>query len=389
MEPMNCTALVTEDRFEVWAPTQHPEDAIRVAAKVARIPVRKGELHVTLLGGGFGRRIECDFVSQAVQIAKSMKGVPVKLLWTREETMRHSFYRQAALSRFRGGVGKDGVVSAWAHRLVCQSRKQEIAGPFGADNILYSIPNITVDFSIRNSPVPAGAMRGVGYSITCFGIQSFISELSAAMRKDPYVLQRCLLDPTTTPPTVPPDEPDKGLTPSMRAARLRAVLDKAADEASWSRSLGPNRGRGIAVHEQGGGFYAVVVEVTLDGIGWFALDRIVVAADPGRLGNPENARAQIEGSIAYGLTSAIYGEITLRGGGVVQSNFNDYQLLRIHEMPEVEVHWILNRSTWGDVSQAAVSVVQPAITNAIFDAGGPRIRSLPIKNHKLFLRNDN
>jgi isoquinoline 1-oxidoreductase beta subunit len=386
MEPINCTALVTDDRFEVWAPTQHPEDAIHVAAKVAGLPVSKGELHLVQLGGGFGRRIACDFVSQAVQIAGARKGVPVKLVWTREDTTRHSFYRQASLCQFQGGINLDGKVTAWDHRFVCQYRKEEADGPFGADTILYSIPNVNIEFSVRNSPVPAGPMRGIGYSINCFGIQSFIDELAAFLGRDSYEFQRALLDPVKTPPTVPTGYADPGLTPSMRAARLGAVLDEAAQRSNWDSALGPNRGRGIAVHEEEGGFYAVVVEVTLDGKGWFAIDRVVVAGDPGRLANPDNARAQIEGSVGFGLTSAIFGEITIRNGGVLQGNFNDYEMLRISEMPEVEVYWLLDRPTWGNVSQAVVSVIQPALTNAIFNAGGPRIRFLPIKNHKIFLR---
>jgi isoquinoline 1-oxidoreductase beta subunit len=229
-------------------------------------------------------------------------------------------------------------------------------------------------------------VRGVGYSITCFGIQSFVDEMAVALGKDSRQFQRNLLDPDTTPPNVPPGEFELELTPSMRAARLRAVLDEATQRAQWDKVPGPNRGRGLAVHEQSGGFYAIVAEVTLDGKGWFTIDRIVVAADPGRLANPANARAQIEGSIAYGLTAAMYGEITLRDGGVVQSNFDDYKILRMDEMPEVQIHWVLDRSTWGDVSQAAVSAVQPALTNAIFNAGGPRIRSLPIKNHEILPR---
>jgi isoquinoline 1-oxidoreductase subunit beta len=386
MEPLNCTALVTDDRFEVWAPTQHPEDAIHVAARVAGLPVSKGELHLVQLGGGFGRRIACDFVSQAVQIAGARKGVPIKLVWTREDTMRHSFYRQASLCRFQGGVNLDGKVTAWDHRLVCQYRKEEADGPFGADAILYSIPNVNIEFSVRNSPVPAGPMRGVGYSINCFGIQSFIDELAVFLDRDSYEFQRALLDPVKTPATVPTGYAGAGLAPSRRAARLRAVLDEGVQRSNWHSALGLNRGRGIAIHEEEGGFYAVVAEVTLDGKGWFAVDRVVVAGDPGRLANPDNARAQIEGSVAFGLTSAIFGEITVRNGGVLQGNFNDYEMLRISETPKVEVYWLLDRPTWGNVSQAIASVVQPALTNAIFNAGGPRIRSLPIKNQKILLR---
>jgi isoquinoline 1-oxidoreductase beta subunit len=229
-------------------------------------------------------------------------------------------------------------------------------------------------------------VRGVGYSINCFGIQSFIDELAAALGKDSYEFQRSLLDPETTPEMVPQGESNKGLDPHTRCVRLRSVLDEAAHKAGWTTALGPNRGRGIAVHEQGRAYFAVVIEVTLDGADWFKIDRVVIAADPGRLANPANARAQIEGSVAYGLSAAMYGEITLRDGAVEQGNFGDYQMLRINEMPKVEIHWLLDRPIWGDVSQSVVSPVQPALTNAIFNAGGPRIRSLPIKNHRILPR---
>jgi isoquinoline 1-oxidoreductase subunit beta len=383
MEPMNCTALVTDHSFQVWVPTQTPEAAIGVAAKIAGMPVEKGELHCTLLGGGFGRRLECDVVSQAVQIARAIKGVPIKLLWTREDTMRHSFYRQASLSRLTGGIDGDGRVSAWNHRIVSQS-EDEVRSTYGSDTLLYSIPNVKVEFSIRHSHVPEGSMRGVGFSINCFAVQSFIDELARAAGKDGYQLQRELLDPARAAPTVPiTDLDDNSMTPQARVMRLCEVLDKAAEKANWGAPLGPNRGRGIAVQEQSGGFYAVVVEVTLDGHAWFKVDRVIVVGDPGLLANPDNARAQIEGSVAFGLTSAMYGEITVQKGHVIESNFNDYKILRIDEMPEVEVYWILGRHFWGGVSQAVVGIIPPALTNAIYDAGGPRIRSLPLKNHKI------
>jgi isoquinoline 1-oxidoreductase subunit beta len=386
MEPMNCTALVTDDYFEVWAPTQHPEDAIQMAAKVAGLPVTKGELHVTQIGGGFGRRTQCDFVNQAVQIAKAMQGSPVKLVWSREETLRHSFYRQASISRLRGGFDANGDVLFWAHRIVAQSRN-EVNSTFGSDTLLYAIPNVHVDLAFRHSHVPEGSMRGVGFSLNCFAVQSFVDELARAIGQDVYEFQRKLLDPSHTPPTVPLAPFDHAMSPSERAAHLRSVLDVAAAKAHWNTPLEPGRGRGLAIQEQSGGFYAVVVEVTLDGLGWFKVDRVVVAGDPGLLANPDNAHAQVEGSVAYGLTSAIYGEITLKDGRVVEGNFNDYEILRIGEMPEVEVHWVLGREFWGDVSQSVVSLLPPALTNAIYDAGGPRVRSLPIKKHKIVSRN--
>jgi isoquinoline 1-oxidoreductase subunit beta len=243
---------------------------------------------------------------------------------------------------------------------------------------------------VRQSRVPEGSLRGVGFSMHSFTNQCFIDELAKAAGRDTYECQRALLDPEKTPADVPPATVGEQLTddisPRTRAARLRAVLDEAAEKAGWRNPLGPNRGRGIAAQEQGGGFYAVVVEVTLDSRAWFKVDRIVVVGDPGLLANPDNATAQIQGAAAFGLTSAMYGEITLKNGRVVEGNFDDYQMLRIDEMPEVEVHWILGRQFWGDVTQSVASIVPPALTNAIYDAGGPRIRSLPLKNHKIVKR---
>ncbi len=388
LEPMNCTALVTDDRFEVWAPTQVPETAIGIAAEAAGLEVSRGELHPTLMGGGFGRRQISDYVRQAVLIAKAMKGTPVKLLWSREDTTRRGPFRPTSLSRLRASLDASGRPTAWWHRIAAHS-VSPVQSSYGADALLYAVPNMRVDLAVREPRVPEAPMRGVAFSMNCFVTQSFVDELAAAGGADAYGFQRVLLEPAAMrdhlPPSVFPDF--DGLTPAVRAARLRAVLDKAAEEAGWGKPLGPNRGRGIAVNEEGTSYFAVVAEVTLDGEGWFSADRVVVAGDPGFLVNPDAATAQVEGSVAFGLTSAMYGEITIRDGATVESNFHDYRMLRLDEMPEVEVHWVLNRDVWGGVGEAAASAVVPALTNAIYDAGGPRIRALPLKNHRIVPRN--
>lgn len=243
-----------------------------------------------------------------------------------------------------------------------------------------------VDWAIRSSDIPEGAMRGVGYSINCFAVQSFIDEMARAAGKDTYRFQRDLLDPTQTSPLVPRVEFDHDIPPAERAMHLRAVLDEAATKAGWGSPMDPHRGRGMAAQEQSGGFYALVIEVTLTDNNWITIDRVVVAGDPGALAHPDNATAQVEGCVAFALSSAMYGEITLSHGSVMQSNFHDYQILGVGEMPKVETYWLLNRQFWGDVSQAVVSLVAPALMNAIYDAGGPRIRSLPLKNHKIVKR---
>jgi isoquinoline 1-oxidoreductase beta subunit len=386
MEPINCTALVTEDTFQVWAPTQEPEEAIEVAARIAGMPIVKGELHIANMGGSFGRGQYIDYISQTMQIAAAMKGVPVKLLWSREDTIQHGFFRPTSLSRVRGAIDADGNVTAWWHRVVAHS-DSAVRSTLGADSLLYSIPNVRIERVVREALVPEGAMRGVGFAMNCFVTQSFIDELARAIPTDTWTLQRKLLDPETVSPNVPKGQLRDDMPPGVRVRRLRAVLDVCAEKVKWGEPLGPNRGRGIAVNEEASAFYAVAVEVTLDGRGWLAVDRVVVAGDPGFLLHPDNANAQVEGSVAFALSAALHGEITLSGGRVRESNFHDYAVLRLHEMPIVETHWVLSRQFWGGVGEPVVAAVIPALTNAIYDAGGPRIRSLPIKNEKLVLRN--
>lgn len=384
LEPMNATALVGEDRFEVWAPTQVPESALSVAADAAGMAVGQGDLHPTLIGGSFGRRQSSDFVRQAVLIAKAMRGTPVKLLWSREDTTRHGPLRPVGLSRLRAALDAQSRVTAWAHRIAAHSISP-VESTYGADSLLYAVPNMRVELAIREPVVMGAPMRGVAFAMNCFVTQSFVDELAAAAGADPYSFQRALLEPGRMADYVPPSVfPDfDGLTPGFRASRLRAVLDLAAERAGWNEPLGSGRGRGIAVNEEGTSFFAAVAEITLDGQGWFNVDRVVVAVDPGFLVNPDSATAQVEGSVAFGLTSALFGEITIHEGGVTQGNFDDYRMLRMHEMPDVEVHWDLNNDTWGGVGEPATAVVIPALTNAIYAAGGPRIRSLPIKNHRI------
>jgi CO/xanthine dehydrogenase Mo-binding subunit len=259
----------------------------------------------------------------------------------------------------------------------------------GSDSLLYAIPNVLIDFVVRGCGIPEGQMRGVSFATQGFVTQGFMDELAELARIDPYEFQRGLLDPEQTPVEVPIAIPGPTiLNPMERAERLRAVLDEAARRARWGATLDLNRGRGIAVEEEAGSYFAVVVEVTLDGEGWFRVDRLVVAGDAGVIVNPSNANAQVEGSVAFALTSAMYGEITIDGGSVVEANFNDYQMLRVQEMPKVEIYWLTNSdSRWGGIGEPVVAAVTPALTNAIYAAGGPRIRSLPLKKHKILPRN--
>lgn len=385
MEPMNCTALVTQDRFEVWAPTQMPESAFRAAAQEAGMTLGQGNLHPTLIGGGFGRRQFSDFVRQAVQVARRMRGVPVKLVWSREDTMRHSYYHPANAARLRAGLDVDGKVVAWEHRAASVSTNP-IYSTIGADSLPYAIMNVRVSRLARRARVPIGPYRGVAFTHTAFMTQCFVDELAEVAGTDCYRFQRALLDPERMPQAIPQGQQRDALSPPERAARLRAVLDEVAVRSGWDTPLPAGRGRGLAVSEQASAYFAIVAEVTLDGRGWFKTDRVVVAGDPGLLVNPDLAVAQVEGCVAFGLTTVMYGEITLEGGAVVQGNFDEYPILRMNEMPVVETHWVLSGRDWGGCGESVACAVIPAVVNAIHAAGGPRIRSLPLKNHALLTR---
>ena len=293
MEPHNYTALVTDDSFELWGPVQDPERAIDAAAKVAGLPVNKGKMNYALLGGGFGRKGLPDYVIQAVQIAKAMKGTPVKMLWTREETTRHGFYRPSTLAKLVGGLDAAGNLNAWTYRIVAQSPLGFMSWA-GAEVLLYVVPNVTVDFSLRNTHVPLGPFRGVGYTQNCFFHQCFLDELAVVAGKDAYTFQRGLLDPDKIPANA--DNRDDKV---RKTANIRRVMDEVVKKAEWTKPLGPNRGRGLAIEEEAGSHVGVVVEVTLDGVGWFKVDRVVIAADTGYLVNPDNATSQLEGSVAF------------------------------------------------------------------------------------------
>jgi isoquinoline 1-oxidoreductase beta subunit len=241
-----------------------------------------------------------------------------------------------------------------------------------------------VDLVVKRCHVPEGEMRAVGLAAHGFFTQCFMDELARAVGADPYRLQRAVLDPEKVPATK--SKPGK-ISSRSSVERLRAVLDEAAQKSDWDRPREQNRGRGIAALSYANAFFSAVAEVTLDAKGWFRIDRVVVAADTGFIVNPDIAEAQVEGSVAFGLTSALYGEITIDKGGVVQGNFKDYRILRIDEMPRVETHWVAGRQpTWGGLGEPVVAAVAPALVNAIYDAGGPRIRTLPLKNHKILPR---
>ena len=367
MEPMNCTAHVRNDGCDVWAPTQNQVEAQRVAAELTGLPKTKVRIHTTFLGGGFGRRLESDFVSEAVQLSKAV-GAPVKVIWSREDDVRHGFYRPATYNRLAAGIDGSGRPTAWTHRVVGLPILLKF-GPLekgldaslvdGASNLPYGIPNILVDQVVLDLPsVPLGFWRSVGNSHNAFVTECFFDEVAAAAGKDPYQLRRDLLR----------DKP-----------RHLRTLEFAAQQAGWGTPLPAGRARGIAFVEWEPTVCAQVAEVSVESDGTVRVHRVVCAADCGPAVNTGQIEAQMQSVIVYGLSAALYGEITITRGSVAQSNFHDYPLLRIPEMPQIEVHLVSSREKQGGVGEPAVGPIAPAVCNAIFAATGKRIRKLPIR----------
>jgi isoquinoline 1-oxidoreductase beta subunit len=372
MEPMNCTAHVREDGCDIWAPTQAQTGTQQTAAKITGLPAESIRVHTTLLGGGFGRRFEIDFVADAVEISKAVKA-PVKVIWSREEDIRHGFYRPATYNVLKAGIDGKGNLVAWTHRIVGPSILSRVfpdrikdgidnSSVEGAANIPYSIPHMYVDYVMKNTGVPVGFWRSVGSSQNAFITESFIDEIAAAVGKDPYEFRLELL---------------------TKAPRHKRVLELAASKAGWGQPLPEGRYRGIAVAESFGSYVAEVAEVSVDKGGQVRVHRVVCAVDCGKYVNPDTIEAQMQGGIVYGLTAALKGEITIENGRVKQSNFHDYEMLRMEEMPVIEVYLVESQEAPGGIGEPGVPPIAPAITNAIFAATGKRIRKLPIRAEDL------
>src|SRR6059036_3076558 len=366
MEPMNCTAHVRADGCDVWAPTQNQTRAQEVAAELTGLPKERVRVHTTFLGGGFGRRLEPDFVSEAVRLSKAV-GAPVKVIWSREDDVRHGFYRPATYNRFVAGLDATGSPVAWTHRIVAPPILLKF-GPLekgidrtlidGAANLPYGIPNVLVDqVAVDLLPVPRGFWRSVGISQNAFVTECFCDEVAVAAGKDPYEFRRALLG----------DKP-----------RHRRTLELAAEKAGWGSPLPAGQGRGIALAEWAPTTCAQVAEVSVAPDGRVRVHRVVCAVDCGPVGNPDTIEAQLQGGIVYGLTAALYGEITIERGRVKQGNFDDYPLLRLPEMPVVEVYIVPSSDAQGGIGEPAVGPIAPAVCNAIFAATGKRVRRLPI-----------
>ena len=356
MEPMNCTAQLRGNRCEIWAPTQNPQGIERAAAKLTGLPVEAITVHVTYLGGGFGRRGgPMDYATEAVELAKQI-AAPVQVVWTREDDIQNAVYRPATYNVLRGGLDARGAPVAWSHRLVGPE-----GGSFlltrGADELIYPVPHFRLERVIEDPGVPVAPWRGVGPSQNGWVVESFVDELAHAAGKDPYAYRRELV---------------------AGHPRLVQVLDLAAERAGWSSPPPAGRARGIALWQFGDTFLAHVAEVSVAGDGAVRVHRVVCAMDCGVVVNPAGVEAQVQSAIIYGLTAALYGEITIDRGRVTQSNFTNYRMLGLAECPELEVHLVRSDAAPGGVGEAGLPPIAPAVCNAIFAGTGKRIRKLPI-----------
>jgi len=370
LEPPNCTVQVRPDGCEVWTGSQVLSRAQATAAKVTGLPLEKVVVHNHLLGGGFGRRLEHDYVTQAVRIAKQVDG-PVKVVWTREEDVQHDVYRPYYYDRLAAGLDARGQPIAWTHRLVGPSILARWAPPAfqngldgdaldGAVHLVYDIPAIQVEYVRHEEPVlNTGFWRGVGVTHNTFVIEGFIDELAAAAQQDPFEYRRALL---------------------AKSPRARAVLELAAEKAGWGAKLPAGRGRGIALMYSGWDTYlAEVADVEVSPPGEVRVRRIVCAVDCGTIVNPDIVKAQIEGGVMFGIGGALWGEITLKNGRVEQSNFHNVRVLRINEAPAIDVHLVRNGEAPGGIGEPGTAVTAPALANAVFAATGKRIRTLPLE----------
>jgi isoquinoline 1-oxidoreductase beta subunit len=379
MEPMNCVVKLSADACELWYGAQFQSIDQPAIAQALGMKPEQVKLNMLFAGGSFGRRAnpQSDYVLEAVQIAKAIAGrAPIKLVWTREDDMRAGYYRPMYCHALKAGLDAQGNIVAWQHRIVGQSILAGTAfegmmvkdgidatSVEGAANLPYAIPNLGVELHSPKMGVPVQWWRSVGSTHTAFSTETFIDELAAAAGKDPFQLRRALL---------------------AKSPRHKAVLETAATEADWtvplvSARVGDRRGRGIAVHESFNTVVAQVAEVTVRRDGSWRVDRVMCAVDCGVAVNPDVIRAQMESGIAYGLTAAMYGAITLKDGAVEQSNFHDYMPLRLTEMPRIGVYIARSEEKPTGVGEPATPVIAPAVANALAAATGKRIRSLPIK----------
>lgn len=382
MEPMNTTALYTDDRCEVWCPTQNGEAALATVSEASGLPIEQCEVYKIHLGGGFGRRGMPDYVHQAVLIAKEMPGTPVKLLWTREESMKHGFFHPITKARVQGSLDADGNLTGMHLRISGQSILAALVPqalqngvdyatfqgllPSGVDprledqTLKYGFDNFLVDHAMRNPPVRPGFWRGVNLNQNAIYLECFMDEAAHAAGRDPLEFRLAHLK----------DSP-----------KAAAVLQAAAARSGWGEDDG--KARGLCVMYGFGSYVAACAEVTVDDDGALSIDRIVAATDPGYAVNPQQIEAQVEGSFVYGLSAMLFGEITFVDGAAQESNFDTFNSMRIADMPEVETIIMPSGGFWGGVGEPTIAVAAPAVLNAIYAATGKRVRQLPIKDQNL------
>jgi isoquinoline 1-oxidoreductase beta subunit len=380
MEPMNCTVKVTADRAEVWVPTQNGEAALAALSEESGLPLEKCEVYKHTLGGGFGRRGGAqDYVRQATAIAKQLPGTPIKLIWSREEDMTHDFYRPISQCRLAAGLDGSGKLEALHVRISGQSINAFLNSPAAKDGnddrqlqgyyekpgdaqLGYTVPNLLIEYAMRNTHVPVGPWRGVNTNQNGVYMECFMDEVAHAAGTDPLEFRRALM---------------------QNHPKHLAVLNAAADKAGWGQPLPAGVHRGIAQFMGYGSYSAAVAEVSVSDQGKLKVHRMVLALNCGHAVNPDQIAAQVEGSVAYGLSATLYGECTVDKGRIVEQNFNTYEIMRLAEMPKVETVIVPTYDFWGGVGEPTICVVAPSVMNAIYAATGKPVRNLPLKNVKL------
>jgi isoquinoline 1-oxidoreductase beta subunit len=374
MEPLNCTARFDGDKLEIWVGTQIPMGALRLAAATSGLKPENITINNRFLGGGFGRRGNNDEMRQAILVAKQV-GKPVKLLWTREEDMMHDRFRPQAAVRLKTALGADGWPTAFDARIAVGSIMRSSGNPAAAANGIeaqavegiantnYKIPNVRVGCVLKNTHMPVGFWRSVGSSQNAFFMESYVDELALAAGQDPYKFRRTLLA----------HRPD-----------FLGVLDKIADKGDWGKPLPQGHGRGIAIHECYGTIIGQVTEVSVTAKGEVRVHRVVAAVDCGHVVNPRIVEAQMQGGIMYGLSAALYGDLTIKNGVIQENNFDTYEMVRLADAPKIEVYLALSGGKkWGGIGEPGTAATAPSVANAVFAATGQRVRSLPLKNAKL------
>ena len=378
LEPNNCTALITADKAEVWVPSQNAEASLAVLSESSGLPLEKCEVYISDLGGAFGRRGgQQDYVSQAVAIAKQFPGTPVKLIWSREEDQTHDFYRPLSQCQMSAGLDDKGQltglhirvsgqsINAWVNPSAIKNGKDErqLQGFWkepGDAQMGYTIPNLLTEYAIRNSHVPVGPWRGVNTNQNAIYLECFMEEVARAAGQDSLAFRRTLM---------------------QNHPKHLEILNTAAEKGQWGKPLPPGRHRGIAHFMGYAGYSAAVAEVSVGKNKELKVHRMVLVTNCGHAVNPGQIAAQIEGSVAFGLSAVFYGECTVENGRIMQKNFDTYQLVRLPQMPKVESVVVPTYDFWGGVGEPTISVVAPAVMNAIFAATGQPVRHLPLKNH--------